>query len=199
MSEEKFETISSLTDSYQLDDASMEEIVNDQEQNEQWSRYHLIGDVMRDEVPEAIDTELSMRIADAIAQEPTVLAPVSKPSISSKVKAKVVSFIKPMGQVAIAASAAGLMVIGVQQNVAQNDVSAPSQLMQTKPLIGTAQPVSLNYQQPDRKSQQQVMVEQQRKFQALLQDHKQQVKFSSMADKAQSDKQQEQEAIDTPK
>jgi len=199
MSEEKFETISSLTDSYQLDDASMEEIVNDQEQNEQWSRYHLIGDVMRDEVPEAIDTELSMRIADAIAQEPTVLAPVSKPSISSKVKAKVVSFIKPMGQVAIAASAAGLMVIGVQQNVAQNDVSAPSQLMQTKPLIGTAQPVSLNYQQPDRKSQQQVMVEQQRKFQALLQDHKQQVKFSSMEDKAQSDKQQEQEAIDTPK
>ena len=199
MSEEKFETISSLADSYQLDDKSIEEIVNDHEQSEQWSRYHLIGDVMRDEVPEAIDTELSMRIADAIAQEPTVLAPVSKPSISSKVKAKVVSFIKPMGQVAIAASAAGLMVIGVQQNVAQNDVSAPSQLMQTKPLIGTAQPVSLNYQQPDRKSQQQVMVEQQRKFQALLQDHKQQVKFSSMEDKAQSDKQQEQEAIDTPK
>ena len=197
MSEEKFETISSLADSYQLDDKSIEEIVNDHEQSEQWSRYHFIGDVMRDEVPESIDTDLSMRIADAIAQEPTVLAPVAKPSVASRAKAKVVSFIKPMGQVAIAASAAGLMVIGVQQNVAQNDAVAPSQMFQTKPLIGTAQPVSLNYQQPDRKSQQQVMVEQQRKFQALLQDHKQQVKFSSM--ESEKDPQQEQEAIDTPK
>jgi len=198
MSEDKFETISSLADNYQLTDSAIKEIVDDQEQSEQWSRYHLIGDVMRDEVPSTIDTELSMRIADAIADEPTILAPVHKPSISQQVKAKVISFVKPMGQVAIAASAAGLMVLGVQQNVAQNDATAPSQIMQTRPLIGTAQPVSLNYQQPDRKSQQQVMVEQQRKFQALLQDHKQQVKFSSMNEKKHSDDTNEQEALDTP-
>ncbi|WP_448548803.1 sigma-E factor negative regulatory protein [Thalassotalea fusca] len=198
MSEDKFETISSLADNYQLNDSAIKEIVDDQEQSEQWSRYHLIGDVMRDDVPSTIDTELSMRIADAIADEPTVLAPVHKPGISQQVKAKVISFVKPMGQVAIAASAAGLMVLGVQQNVAQNDVTSPSQIMQTRPLIGTAQPVSLNYQQPDRKSQQQVMVEQQRKFQALLQDHKQQVKFSSMNEKSHADDAKEQEALDTP-
>ena len=86
---------------------------------------------MRDELPQALNLDMSDAIANAIAEEPTVLAPTKKPSITQALKAKVVEFAKPFGQVAIAASAAGFMVVGVQQNVANNDTQTPYQVVQT--------------------------------------------------------------------
>jgi len=178
MSESKFETVSSLVDSYQVNDDLFDEIVKDSHLSDTWDRYHLIGDVIRDEVPEAINIDLSLNIANAIADEPTVLAPVVKVSLPEAVKAKVIQFAKPFGQVAIAASAAGLMIFNVQQNVADNESFTPNQIVQMNPLGGVAEPVSWNYQQNDKVSQKQAFVEQQRRFQALLQDHQQQVKFT---------------------
>jgi sigma-E factor negative regulatory protein RseA len=186
MSESKFETVSSLVDNYQTNDDVFDELVKDNHMSETWQRYHMIGDAMRDELPHSLNTDLSANIANAIAEEPTVLAPIAKPSFTESVKAKVVQFAKPFGQVAIAASAAGLMVIGVQQNVAENDTLVPNPIVQTVPFGGIAEPVSLNYQQNDRVSKQQAMVEQQRRFQALLQDHKQQLKFTALAEKVEN-------------
>ena len=69
---------------------------------------------------------------------------------------------------AIAASAAGLMVMGVQQNSADNNVILPeSQVVKTMPFGGVAEPVSLNFQQTSRTNEKQAFVEQQRRFQAL--------------------------------
>ncbi|GLX79411.1 anti-sigma-E factor RseA [Thalassotalea insulae] len=181
MSESKFETVSSLVDNYQSNDEVFDELIKDNHMSETWQRYHLIGDTMRDEIPDSLELDLAASIASAIAEEPTVLAPVAKPSVAEVVKAKVVQFAKPFGQVAIAASAAGLMVIGVQQNVAQHETIVPSPVVQTNPLGGVAQPVSLNYQTSDRRTQKQAIVEQQRRFQALLQDHKQQIKFVALS------------------
>lgn len=187
MSESKFETVSSLVDNYQASDdvfdEALNEVIKDNHMSETWQRYHLIGDTMRDELPDAINLDLSASIANAIAEEPTVLAPAAKPSIGQAIKAKVLQFSKPFGQVAIAASAAGLMVIGVQQNVAQNESVIPSPVVQTNPLGGIAEPVSLNFQQNDYAAQKQAMVEQQRRFQALLQDHHQQIKFAELTTK----------------
>ena len=102
-------------------------------------------------------------------------------SVVDKLKAKVVQFAKPFGQMAIAASAAGLMVMGVQQNSADNDVLLPeTQVVKTMPFGGVAEPVSLNFQQTSRTSEKQAFIEQQRRFQALLSDHHQQVKLSSV-------------------
>ncbi len=186
MSESKFETVSSLVDNYQSNDAVYDELIKDNHMSETWQRYHLIGDSLRDELPESLNMDLSANIANAIAEEPTVLAPIAKPSLGEQVKSKVVQFVKPFGQVAIAASAAGLMVIGVQQNVAQNESIIPTPIVQTNPFGGVAEPVSLNYQQPSQITQKQAMVEQQRRFQALLQDHKQQIKFAALATKEES-------------
>lgn len=193
MSESKFETVSSLVDNYQSNDEVFDELIKDNHMSETWQRYHLIGDTMRDEIPETLDLDLAASIANAIAEEPTILAPVVKPSVAEVVKAKVIQFAKPFGQVAIAASAAGLMVIGVQQNVAQDETIVPNPVVQTNPLGGFAQPVSLNYQTNDRAAQKQAIVEQQRRFQALLQDHKQQIKFVSLSPEQ---KQQESEQKD---
>ena len=198
MSESKFETISSLVDNYRAPDQRSEQAIDDMLKNENlsntWQSYHLIGDVIRDEIPQTLQLDLSAKIALAIADEPTVLAPsASSSKITSDLKAKVIQFVKPLGQLAIAASAAGLMIIGVQQNTADiNEIITPSQIVQTKPLGGFANPVSFNYQQ-NAKSQQQAAleqrIEQQRRFQALLSDHQQQIKLSAVkkADNKNSD------------
>jgi sigma-E factor negative regulatory protein RseA len=154
---------------------------------------------MRDDAPDAIDLDLTIAIANAIAEEPTILAPKPSQKLSEKLKAKVVQFARPFGQVAIAASAAGVMVLGVQQNVADNDISTPYQVVQTNQALGgIAQPVSLNFQQNSRANEQQAQqafVEQQRRFQALLQDHKQQMKFARLA----NDEQVENDNKEAPK
>jgi len=181
MSENKFETVSSVVDNYQQNDESFDKLLNDSHLSAAWERYHLMGDVMRGETSDVINLELSSQIALAIADEPTVLAPRANHNFAGKLKAKVVQFAKPFGQMAIAASAAGLMVMGVQQNSAETDAILPaSQVVKTMPFGGIAEPVSLNFQQTSRSSEKQAFVEQQRRFQALLSDHQQQIKLSSV-------------------
>jgi sigma-E factor negative regulatory protein RseA len=188
MSESKFEAISSLVDNYRATEHESEQAINDLLKDEHlsttWGNYHLIGDVIRDEIPPALQLDLSAQIADALQDEPTVLAPNSlENKAPNTFKAKVVQLIKPLGQLAIAASAAGLMIIGVQQNTADNnEIITPNQIVQTKPLAGFANPVSFNYQQPVKPQKEAVLkqrIEQQRRFQALLSDHQQQVKLSA--------------------
>jgi sigma-E factor negative regulatory protein RseA len=182
MSENKFETVSSCVDDFQHDDNAFDDIINDEHLSTTWDRYHLIGDVLRNDTPDVLQLDLSAEIAQAIAAEPTILAPKNNNVFALKLKAKVVAFAKPFGQLAIAASAAGLMVLGVQSNVAQNNETIlPSQIVKTIPMAGTAEPVSLNFQEPDRTSQKQAFIDQQRRFHALFSDHQQQVKLSSLA------------------
>lgn len=194
MSESKFETISSLVDNYRVAEQSSEQVIDDMLKDEHlsaaWQQYHLIGDVIRDEIPQILQLDLSAQIAEAIADEPSILAPKTLTKVNdpqSGFKAKVVQLIKPFGQLAIAASAAGLMIIGVQQNTADtNEIITPSQIVQTKPLAGFANPVSFNYQQNDQSRTQshqatalEQRIAQQHRFQALLSDHQQQVKLSA--------------------
>ena len=182
MSESKFEKVSSLVDNYQNNEGHsaelFEQLNTDSVLSDTWSHYHLIGDVLRDELPSEISLDFSTQIAQAIADEPTVLAP-KQSTLFNTIKAKVVQFSKPFGQIAIAASAAGLMIIGVQQNGAVNEIVMPSQVFQTTPLAGFAAPVSFNTQSTNRLSEKQLYIEQQRRFQALLTDHYQQVKLSA--------------------
>jgi sigma-E factor negative regulatory protein RseA len=236
MSESKFESISSLVDNCSVSadiaitNRAIDEILKDDELSSKWQNYHLIGDVLRDEVPTSLQLDLSHEIANAIAQEATILSPNSSSTsantlfkadeilandtvdvesttnviqaknhflnISAKAKAKVVNFVKPLGQIAIAASAAGLMIIGVGQNVASGpEVITPSQVVQTMPLAGYANPVSFNYlsgnqnsviekqvpsgEQLTNKQKIELHIVKQRRLQALINDHQQQLKFST--------------------
>ncbi|MBL4900466.1 MAG: transcriptional regulator [Colwellia sp.] len=188
MSESKFETISSLVDNYRVTDheseQAIDEILKDEHLSTTWQHYHLIGDVIRDEIPPNLSLDLSTKIADALQDEPTILAPNRvEGKVLNTFKAKVVQLVKPLGQLAIAASAAGLMIIGVQQNTADNhEIITPNQIVQTKHLAGFANPVSFNYQQPVKYQKQAVLeqkIEQQHRFQALLLDHQQQIKLSA--------------------
>ena len=72
------ERISALVDGDAEAANWLKAVVQDGEQQQVWSRYHLIGDAMRNELPKQLDTDLASRIAAALADEPTVLAPVAK-------------------------------------------------------------------------------------------------------------------------
>ncbi|MGJ8691948.1 MAG: sigma-E factor negative regulatory protein [Thalassotalea sp.] len=198
MTESKFETVSGLVDNFQSTQDDVIEVSKNEQMSETWSRYHLIGDVLRDEAPAQIDLNLSINIASAIAAEPTVLAPQRK-TAGQKIKATVIKLVKPFGQIAIAASAATLMIVGVQQNVAQNELIMPTEVVQTIPVFGTAQPVSLNVGkqvQTSQEAKKQAYIEQQRRFQALLADHHQQLKLKQINSQAKVDKPETTEAIE---
>jgi len=186
MSESKFETVSLLVDNYQQSDEKFDAIIDDEQLSDTWDRYHLIGDVIRGDVSSSLPVDFAESISQAIATEPTILAPATK-EISPKqsIKGKIVQLFKPVGQLAIAASVTGVLILGVQQNVAQNEINSvmPNQVIQTIPFAGVADPVSLNFQQPDRKTQKSIYIEQQRRFQALLSDHQRQIKLKSINDK----------------
>ena len=134
-----------------------------------------------------MNDELHSKVTDSTQNTSRVI------DAANRFKMKLSALTKPMGQVAIAASAAVLMIVGVQHNVTDNSIITPSQVVQTIPLTGYANPVSFSIQSPQpeqkysKQQTQQAMneklgierVEQQRRLQALLKDHTQQVKLGS--------------------
>jgi sigma-E factor negative regulatory protein RseA len=69
-----------------------------------WWRYHLIGEIMRGEVPRYTDPAFALRVSRALATEPTVL----RPGRSSP------KWARPVAGAAIAASVAMVAVLGVR-------------------------------------------------------------------------------------
>ncbi|MEW6998431.1 sigma-E factor negative regulatory protein [Colwelliaceae bacterium BS250] len=180
MSENKFEAVSSLLDQQAVDTNLLDEVKNDDKLSDAWSRYHLIGDIMRNESGDYINKNLALDISVAIAAEPTLLAPQQNKTVVQRLKAKVIQLSKPAGQFAIAASAAGLMVLGVQQANTPEQVNAiPSQVWQPLPIGGVADPVSYNYTRSSAPTKQQATVERQKRLQAILADHQMQIKLKS--------------------
>ncbi|WOH37325.1 RseA family anti-sigma factor [Thalassotalea fonticola] len=180
MNENKFESLSALLDNDNVEQTLLDEVSHDDKLSDTWSRYHLIGDIMRGDSSDFIDRELSENIAVAIAAEATVLAPVARPTITQRVKAKVIQLSRPVGQFAIAASAAGLMVLGVQQaNVAEEGQVVPTQVWQPLPMGGVANPVSYNYSTQSLPTQKQSTIDRHQRLQALLADHNMQIKLQS--------------------
>lgn len=106
MNEQKREQLSALVDDELTHEASpvVNNLLQDKEAKETWSRYHLIGDSLRGHLPEHIG-DISSNVSQAIASEPTILAPKKKSS----------DLMKPVMGFAIAASVAAVAIFNVQQ------------------------------------------------------------------------------------
>jgi sigma-E factor negative regulatory protein RseA len=91
------------------------EIAREQQARATWARYHLIGDVLRDNVSEVAPATFAAQLAAKVGQEPTVLAPPRQERRS----------MRPSIWIAIAASVAALALIGVQQpaSIPAGDIS----------------------------------------------------------------------------
>lgn len=157
------EKLSSLIDN-ELDDSQvLDTLINDPELQDEFARYQMIGDVMRDEVADAhLNIDVTDSVMAAIANE----ASESKQKPAAK-NDNVVPFVKRFGQYAIAASVAGMAVIGsVMLNNDTSSVENPG-VLNTVPLGSTA-PVSLEAKNAQEEKN---LQEQKERLEALLKDH----------------------------
>ncbi len=94
-------------------DKAFDELIHNQDMKDKWSRYHLIGDSLREHLPEKITNQVSAHVSNALQNEPTVLAPQKTKQLN----------LKPLAGFAIAASVAMAAVFSVQQSNETNSVS----------------------------------------------------------------------------
>jgi len=100
MTEQQRERLSALLDEQFENQEISSEICRLIRQNgtrEEWYRYHLIGDAIRQELGPVVDSRLAERISKRLEQEPVVLAPAALPR-------KTGSWQRPAAGIAIAAS-----------------------------------------------------------------------------------------------
>ena len=128
------EQLSALVDGEHDNDHVLDKLIDSEEMKQSWSNYHLIGDCLRDNLPNQISNQISQNVSQALKQEPTVLAPVKKPF----------NF-KPLAGFAIAASVAMVAVFTIQTD---NDVTSPALNSSTIATISPAQTESFNFAQP---------------------------------------------------
>ena len=115
MSEYNNEELSALIDGeYEGNsDKVFDHLIHDQEMKDTWSRYHLIGDCLREQLPEKISNQVSTTVGNSLRNEPTVLAPQKSKQFN----------LKPLAGFAIAASVAMAAVFSVQNSNEVNSVS----------------------------------------------------------------------------
>ncbi len=111
MNEQKREQLSALVDDELTQEASsvIESLLEDNDAKQTWTRYHLIGDSLRGHLPGHIG-DVSENVSQAIASEPTVLAPAKKSANRASS-----NLMKPVMGFAIAASVAAVAIFNVQQ------------------------------------------------------------------------------------
>ncbi|MDF2413012.1 MULTISPECIES: RseA family anti-sigma factor [Aeromonas] len=179
------EQLSALMDGDLSDVEVLSELEMDPALQDTWSRYHLIGDAMRGDLPVNLQLDFSDSIMAALEDEPTILAPKpveSKPTASQvHTAAKVVPLFRrvgqQVGQYAIAASVAAAVIFGVQQYQG-HDGMPTNPVLNTIPVGGSASPVSVHYPQDSNRAtsrqqglSEQQMQEQRERINAFLRDH----------------------------
>lgn len=186
------EQISALVDGELQDKVLLEQLGAEPELADTFARYHLFGDALRNDLPEYLALDLSESVMAALADEaPHALTSHQHHELPHSANGRTAeresgesrhaqnsNVVRPVfgrrvmryaGQFAIAASVSAALIVGVQQ-YSQQDMQSP--VLNTIPMSGSATPVSLNYKtQPQQASQEQVLLEQQRRIHELLMDH----------------------------
>lgn len=177
------EQLSTLMDGDLSEIEVLNELGTDPALQDTWSRYHLIGDAMRGDLPVNLQLDLSDSIMLALEDEPAILAskPAQPAAPQVQPAGKVIPFVRrfgqQVGQYAIAASVAAAVIFGVQQYQGKDGVPT-SPVLNTIPVGGSAAPVSVHYPQDGSRTgvrqqglSEQQMQEQRERINAFLRDH----------------------------
>jgi sigma-E factor negative regulatory protein RseA len=178
---QKFENLSALVDgelnaSVSSSSDLLKAVKNDADLQQKWKSYHLIRDSLRQELPANINFDIAGKVAQALEGEPAILAP-KKTWRDLPLAGRVVPFAKQGGQMAIAASVAVAMIIGVQQF---NHVDINQPFNAAPPILGIQgglSPVSFDQTRTITNSD---AVEQRRRINVYMTDHKQQLRFKTI-------------------
>lgn len=192
MSQKVKQQISAFVDGDKDTASAIDKLKQDDELAQTFGRYNLIGDVMRNDVPEQIHLDLASSISDAIDKEPVVLAPNTAFSASvqqeqneeneTKSENKVVSLFRPLAQYGLAASFAAALVVGFQSQPTDTQVIEPA--LMVVPVAGALDPVSIERTTPAI-NQAAAIEDQKRRINAYILDHAQQLKHRQDVSKGQ--------------
>jgi sigma-E factor negative regulatory protein RseA len=188
---QQHEKLSAFMDGELDDNGFVDSIKNDSESLAKWRSYHVIRSGLRKEASVMPEFDITAQVAAALDQEPTVLAPKSKWK-SLPVVNKVVPFLRQSGQLAVAASVAAAVILGVQQVNQQPAAEEPFTTFQTPVIPGMPQtgmaPVSLeqsNIVPNNRAGDSDALLQKRRQINALLADHEQQLKLKQAEEQSQ--------------
>ncbi|MCG7585614.1 RseA family anti-sigma factor [Photobacterium sp. OFAV2-7] len=196
--------ISALLDGEELDQSIINALAVDDDSQQTWQNFNLIGDVMRGEAPQNKDWDIAASVAMALENEPahtgvsepaevvqlaTVRETVEPQPTPQQAKRTLPAWLTQFGQVAVAACVSLAVIVGVQQynggddSVVSNPADSQIPVLQTIPFAGTAEPVSLTRDSVRSNShaapsEAQVM-EQRRRINAMLQDYELQLRLNA--------------------
>ncbi|MDG3087148.1 RseA family anti-sigma factor [Vibrio hannami] len=186
------ELLSALMDGETVDKALIAELEQNPESQKSWQNYHLIGDVMRGEAPETPSWNIAESVAAALESEPahSTVTPFVEESQPTPQQAKrhLPSWLTQVGQVAMAACVSLAVILGVQQYGGGEADQTQSEIpvLQTIPVAGSVEPVSLTRESVAPKAQQMneaQLLEQRRRINAMLQDYELQLRLADDAAK----------------
>lgn len=172
------EKLSAFMDGESDSSEVLDALKQDPELQRQWRRYHVIRSGLRQEASVAPQLDITAQVAAALENEPTIMAPQPRSWRQRLAKAAVVPFARQTGQLAVAASVAVAVILGVQQFNQPATSTTPGGA--ATPLIGTPgglAPVSLEQSRPVTRDDRAVLMEKKRKINALITDHEQQLKL----------------------
>lgn len=154
----------------------MDAILNDQELQTKWKRYHVIRSGLRKEATVAPQLDITAAVAAALESEPTVVAPKQSRWRSLPLVGNVVPFAKQGGQFAVAASVAVAAILGFQQ-MNQPEPTEPFSTFETRTQLGGLAPVSLEQTRTLPRNDMDVVLEKKLKINAIIADHEQQIQL----------------------
>lgn len=193
MSSENQDWLSAASDNQAISPAQLDALLQSSELQAQAERYQLIGSVLRQEQTSPLSARFSEDFAALLEQEPEYHLRSDRSLVQRVIRgigqAANGAWLKPVSQGAVAASVALVAVLGVQQwqQPLEQEMMSPLPVLQTRPVAGFATPVSLSQTTVDSRfeqQQQQAMLEQQKRLQALLNAHRQQVRVMEQAQQA---------------
>uniref|UniRef100_A0A486XIK3 Anti-sigma-E factor RseA n=1 Tax=Rheinheimera sp. BAL341 TaxID=1708203 RepID=A0A486XIK3_9GAMM len=193
MSLDNQDWLSAASDNQPLSKAQLDRLLAQPELQDKLERYHLIGAALRRENASPLAASFTDEFAALLADEP-VYQLQSDRNLLQRIRAGLSQaangrWMQPVAQGAVAAGVALLAVFGVQQyqQTVVTDALSPLPVLQTQPVAGFYTPVSLSQTTVENRfaeQEQQAMLEQQKRLQALLNAHRQQVRVMEQAQQA---------------
>lgn len=198
MSSENQEWLSAASDNQQINERQLDMLLESADMQQQLHRYQTMGAVLRNEPASVLPVSFADDFALTLADEPTYQLQSDRQllrKVTSSLKSAANGrWLQAAGQGAIAAGVALMAVFGVQQyqQSPDQDMLSPLPVLQTQPVAGFATPVSLSQTTVSSRfeqQEQQAMLEQQKRLQALLNAHRQQVRVMEQQQQASNDTQ----------
>ncbi|EOD80554.1 anti-sigma E factor [Grimontia sp. AD028] len=185
------ENLSALFDGDEIDQAMIDALENDQSAQQTWKSFAVTRDVMRGETPNP-SWDIASNVAMALEAEPAHgahsapnVVPIQEAQPTpAAAKKGMPSWLQQLTQVGMAAAVSLAVIVGVQQyngGEQLDPVLAASQppVLQTIPLAGSAEPVSLSRETLQGNPTEAQLMEQRRRVNAMFQDYELQLRLNA--------------------